>query len=392
MLVELEPHISAALLSNGQSLATVDSATSVLAFADQGSNLAGKFFQASLLPYIGFLYFLGHEKNKTPKVAYFGHQFLLLFVLSTVATGIVSKSVFGSSLADVDWLHGWAEALLTCSNLYVAFGFRGAVAGQPEPEDSGPLSTWKLPALILAAIVVAVTAAGPSLLGLQAHDPFLGGVGNLPKEFLQDFSFLHAEPVNALSLPTWGIHFSSVLEWLFAMRMVSQYAETTGNPKWRYLTWGMLPLHASGVAACTYHFFYNPSDLSFLVALQAGLTLLGNSTICIAALLIALSNGWSIDLLNPFSAPTDNESTETAAAVDTTSPTRIQALQPAPFVVAELLLLTAALSFLTKYGELALSLPFEPNAFVGIAICVGVPAAVALQIVKETPAIATDAD
>ena len=52
-----------------------------------------------------------------------------------------------------------------------------------------------------------------------------------------------------------------------------RYAAATGNPKWRYLTWGMLPLHASGIAACTYHFFYNSADVSSLVALQATLTL-----------------------------------------------------------------------------------------------------------------------
>ena len=33
--------------------------------------------------------------------------------------------------------------------------------------------------------------------------------------------------------------------------------------------WGMLPLHASGVAACTYHFFFNNPDLAFLVTLHA---------------------------------------------------------------------------------------------------------------------------
>jgi len=39
------------------------------------------------VPYLAFLYFLGYEKNQTPKVALFGHQFLLLFVLSTWELG-----------------------------------------------------------------------------------------------------------------------------------------------------------------------------------------------------------------------------------------------------------------------------------------------------------------
>lgn len=121
------------------------------------------------MPYLGFLYFLGYEANRTPKMSQFGFSFLLLFVVSTVATGIVSKSVYGAlwnfwrgawgiscshdvaihdsgssqaslllwpgcSLADVDWLHGAAEALLTTSNLYVAFGFRNALAGDAEPQ------------------------------------------------------------------------------------------------------------------------------------------------------------------------------------------------------------------------------------------------------------------
>jgi hypothetical protein len=37
-------------------------------------------------------------------------------------------------------------------------------------------------------------------------------------------------------------------------------------------------------------------DLSFLVALQAGLTLLGNTTVAIAALRIALANGFKFQL------------------------------------------------------------------------------------------------
>jgi len=94
--------------------AGIDPAAIHLAFADQGSNLAGKFFQSSLLPYLGFLYFLKNgDKNRVPELSFFGFQFLLLFVIATIPTGIISKTVYGVSLADVDWLHGSAEALLT---------------------------------------------------------------------------------------------------------------------------------------------------------------------------------------------------------------------------------------------------------------------------------------
>jgi hypothetical protein len=76
------------------------------------------------------------------------------------------------------------------------------------------------------------------------------------------------EPANALSIPTWAIHVSSLVEWLVAMGLVWQYAEVCGNPRWKGLTWGMLPLHTSGICACTYHFFYNSEKVEWLVALQ----------------------------------------------------------------------------------------------------------------------------
>ena len=38
------------------------------------------------------------------------------------------------------------------------------------------------------------------------------------------------EPGNALSLPTWAIHVSSVIEWIAAMGLVWRYAEVTGAP------------------------------------------------------------------------------------------------------------------------------------------------------------------
>ena len=81
-------------------------------------------------------------------------------------------------------------------------------------------------------------------------------MGNLPSDFVSSLG-LPEEPVNALSIPTWAVHFSSVAEFIFAMGLVWQYAGVTGNEKWKGVTWGMLPSHASGVAACTYHFFFN---------------------------------------------------------------------------------------------------------------------------------------
>lgn len=101
------------------STTTIDSSNLLLSFTDQGQNLAGIFFQASLLPYLLFLYFLSFRANRIPALGNFGFQFVLLFVLSTIPSGIISKSVYGTSLANVDWLHGGAEALLTVANVMI---------------------------------------------------------------------------------------------------------------------------------------------------------------------------------------------------------------------------------------------------------------------------------
>jgi len=93
--------------------------SALLSFSDQGQNLAGTFFQLSLLPYLTFLYFLGFRGNRTPDLGNFGFAYLLLFVLGTIPSGIVTKSVYGETLANVDWLHGGAELLLTVTNVLI---------------------------------------------------------------------------------------------------------------------------------------------------------------------------------------------------------------------------------------------------------------------------------
>ncbi|XVE57777.1 hypothetical protein DITRI_Ditri04bG0116900 [Diplodiscus trichospermus] len=91
------------------------------------------------------------------------------------------------------------------------------------------------------------------------------------------------EPANALSLPTWAIHVSSVIEWITAMALVWQYGEKSGFESWKGLSWGMVPLLGGAFCACTWHFFYNSESLEVLVALQAALTVIGNATMCFAA-------------------------------------------------------------------------------------------------------------
>ncbi|PNW75908.1 hypothetical protein CHLRE_12g555400v5 [Chlamydomonas reinhardtii] len=102
--------------------------------------------------------------------------------------------------------------------------------------------------------------------------------GNLLAPGAAEALTIHAEPANALSLPTWAIHVSSVVEWVTAMGLMWKYAEATNNPRWKGMAWGMVPSLGSAMAACTWHFFYNSPDLEFLVVVQSALTVIGNCT------------------------------------------------------------------------------------------------------------------
>ena len=227
-------------------------------------------------------------------------------------------------------------------------------------------------------------ALGPSL-GFEAHSPFLFGAGDLSSDMTLSLPWVtHSEPINALSIPTWAIHFSSVIEYLIAMNLVWKYAEVTGNEKWKGLTWGMLPLHASGICACTYHFFYNPSVLQFLVTMQAGFTLLGNLTCAIAAFRIAQSNGWNLDEINPFPKSSTNPRGLVADGIAAMPLTLSKPEESNQVLALKVVGLTLFLSYLIKYGELGLDLPFEPNAPVALAMVLGIPAVTAFQYYQRS--------
>ncbi len=88
--------------------------------------------------------------------------------------------------------------------------------------------------------------------------------------------------MQALSIPTWVIHVSSVVEWIAAIWLIWRYAEVSQNLAWRSLSWGMLPALVSAMCACTWHFFNNPTSLEWVVTLQAATTVIGNVTLMIA--------------------------------------------------------------------------------------------------------------
>lgn len=83
-------------------------------------------FALSLLPYLPFLWFLTRS-GQTPRLAMIGFYMLLVFVGVTIPAGIYAQTSIGETLANVDWLHGSAESLLTLSNILIVLGFRQAV-------------------------------------------------------------------------------------------------------------------------------------------------------------------------------------------------------------------------------------------------------------------------
>ncbi|GFP86710.1 hypothetical protein PHJA_000814800 [Phtheirospermum japonicum] len=75
---------------------------------------------------MGFLYFITKSKS-APRLTLFGFYFLLAFVGATIPAGIYAKLHYGTSLSNVDWLHGGAESLLTLTNIFIVLGLRNAL-------------------------------------------------------------------------------------------------------------------------------------------------------------------------------------------------------------------------------------------------------------------------
>lgn len=258
---------------------------------------------------------------------------------------------------------------------YQVFGFRNASIYKDPPTYEGKLRTvaWAATGLFAASVVVG------TFLSLPAHAPFLLGLGDLPHSTVESLPWvIHTEPANALSIPTWMIHFSSVYEFLIAMDLIWKYAKVAEIEAWKGLTWAMLPLHAGSIMACTFHFHYNSEELQFLILLQGILTLLGNSTIAYATYRIARSNGWTLDnLLDPF--PTSSTSVRAirgAAAAEKPLVTR-RSFDTELSLALKIFILTVLSSYIAKYGALGLDLSLDPNPFIALAVVLGVPTATA---------------
>lgn len=83
-------------------------------------------FVLSLFPYLAFLAW-ARRVNAFPVLARRGFELTLVFVAVTIGAAVVAQQSYGRLLADVDPLHGGAEAFLTLANLLVVLGFAAAL-------------------------------------------------------------------------------------------------------------------------------------------------------------------------------------------------------------------------------------------------------------------------
>lgn len=140
------------------------------------------------------------------------------------------------------------------------------------------------------------------------------------------------------------------------MGLVWTYARITDNPKWRGLTWGMLPLHTSGICACTYHFFYNAPPLNALVTVQAALTCFGNATLALAAYRIYRASA-ETSIPQPASAPATAPADSSLVGFEDLGD-RLSADSNATFF-GKVFLLSALASAGIKWGSLGFDAPFQ---------------------------------
>ncbi len=92
--------------------------------------------------------------------------------------------------------------------------------------------------------------------------------------------------MSELSLGTWVIHISSVLEWILAIFIVNKISKYKNFEKYFWLGLAMIPNLIGAMCAITWHIYDNTIELYGLVTLQGIFTIIGNTTLAIAILYI----------------------------------------------------------------------------------------------------------
>jgi hypothetical protein len=341
--------------------------------ASEWEQIEGALFGASLAPYLVFLYFLQKDASAAPRGVVFGFKFLLAFVFGTIPFAIYAKVEYDEILANCDVIHGVAESLLTLTNVFIVLGFR---QGLREAHGDGGRKMKTSMGDIGAALFCALVASNAVFGG--ASEVMAANPDGVVAAW--DSQWPRLEPANALSLPTWVIHVSSLVEWLIAMGLAWEYAEVVKRPAWKGLTWGMVPCHASGIAACTFHLFYNAPALNSVVAMQALLTVTGNSTCAIAAYrickegerlqgeVVAAAEAEEADDIQSARDETLEISMGSESMKGWEDLSATWASDSDAVLLLKLALVSTAVSAFVKWGSLAVDFPFEPNVALAFGI------------------------
>ena len=59
-----------------------------------------------------------------------------MWTVTEILCGWTAKVHYGTSLSNVDWLHGGAESLLTLTNLFIVLGLRQALRRASDEKKS----------------------------------------------------------------------------------------------------------------------------------------------------------------------------------------------------------------------------------------------------------------
>jgi len=307
----------------------------------QAIAIASPLFALSVVPYLLFLKQLFKVKTATEEQKY-AFATLLVFVLISIPAEVYTKDRYHTQLSNIDSLHFLIQSAISLTNLRILLAFRGErrKEGGEELNNSHIIMSSSDNSTIISTTTTTTTdykessnnsssdfrpgAAVEAVAGLillctgvlmalddrlistidfvndsnNNNNIFNNGLVHVTEviqsarayaeEFDEKFISLLGNditkpPENALSVPTWGVHIFSLVEWLVAMGFVWDYGTKTKHIGWKYLTIAMLPLHASGICAVTQHFFNNDISLEWLIALQGLFTMIGNFGLFLAA-------------------------------------------------------------------------------------------------------------
>ena len=286
--------------------------------------IASPLFATSVVPYLLFLKNLWGAETATSEQKY-AFATLLVFVLISIPAEVYTKERYDTVLSNIDSLHFLIQSAISLTNLRILLAFREDfnpidTTTEEEKDANSKFATTRGTAVdngrpgaaveAIAGIILLSTgilmALDDRLIDLSSIDfkatsetsiQFISSVTrtiqswrDYAQEFDSSFTSLlnvQTHPPNALSVPTWGVHVFSLVEWLVAMGFVWDYGTRTRHKGWKMLTLAMLPLHASGICAVTQHFFNNDPSLEWLVTMQGAFTMVGNISLLYAAKTLA---------------------------------------------------------------------------------------------------------